>query len=215
LKEFVLSNNIFNNPAGSKLEREKPLDPIGEFLQNNSFSLVVVAAYAGVKGDSGKELTRCQARAVAVRQYLVEKYELDDKRIKTRAWENSQSGVGPQTASKFLFIAKLNRPEMQGPGVHWSAAACWAELMQQIFDDIYDPHTSFANRMDNLYQTFSTACNSSVSANQPVIATWIFQFHFCAPLCSPLPLSITLIILACNAGILLHSPMDVGSSALR
>lgn len=36
-----------------------------------------------------------------------------------------------------------------------------AGIIAQIFDDILDPHTSFANRLDNLYQTMTVACGIS------------------------------------------------------
>jgi phospholipid/cholesterol/gamma-HCH transport system substrate-binding protein len=102
-KEFVVPNEIFDSPDGSKLEREKPLIPIGEFLQGNPFGMVVVANYGGAKGDSGKALTRSQARALAVRQYLVDKYKLDDKRIKTKGMgKQAQGGYGPTDCIEIL-----------------------------------------------------------------------------------------------------------------
>jgi Zn-dependent protease with chaperone function len=39
-----------------------------------------------------------------------------------------------------------------------------AGLIDQIITNLTDVHTSFANRLDNLYQTLTTACNSSVEA---------------------------------------------------
>ena len=38
-----------------------------------------------------------------------------------------------------------------------------AGIISQIFDDILDPHTSFAFRMDNLYQSLTAACNANTS----------------------------------------------------
>ena len=44
---------------------------------------MVVAAYAGMKGDSDKDRKLAEARAFVVREYLVKNFKLDDTRIKT------------------------------------------------------------------------------------------------------------------------------------
>lgn len=85
LKKFVYNTkDIFKKPDAAKLKNEKSLNQVGEFLEKNSFGLVLVTAHTGLKGDSDKNLTLTQARAMSVRQYLVDNFRLDDTRIKTK-----------------------------------------------------------------------------------------------------------------------------------
>jgi phospholipid/cholesterol/gamma-HCH transport system substrate-binding protein len=83
-KKFELdAKGLFDKPDASKLKNDKPLKPVGEFLQNNRFGLVVVAALSGMKGDTAKENQLTLARAAVVRDYLVKNFRLDDTHIKT------------------------------------------------------------------------------------------------------------------------------------
>lgn len=74
---------LFDKPTTAKLKREKMLNDAGQFLEQTPFSLVVIAAYTDMKGDSEKDRTLTQGRAVAVRNYLVHNFKLDDTRVKT------------------------------------------------------------------------------------------------------------------------------------
>ncbi len=60
-----------------------------------------------------------------------------------------------------------------------------AGLITQIYDDILDPHTSFANRMDNLYQTLTAACSYSPST-RAFCSTYKNIFHPNFPPTAPL-----------------------------
>jgi len=51
-----------------------------------------VVASAGAEGDFAKDLTLSQARAMVVREYLVENYGFDDSHLKTL-------GLGKQTGA--------------------------------------------------------------------------------------------------------------------
>jgi outer membrane protein OmpA-like peptidoglycan-associated protein len=83
-KKFELdARGLFDKPDATKLKNDKPLKPVGEFLQNNPFGLVVVAALSGMKGDTGKDNQLTLARAAVVRDYLVKNFRLDDTHIKT------------------------------------------------------------------------------------------------------------------------------------
>jgi outer membrane protein OmpA-like peptidoglycan-associated protein len=102
MKEFLINSSQVFNGSGSKLEHGARLNTIGDFLQNNPFGLAVVAACTGMRGDSSEQLTRSRARAVAVRQYLVEKFKLDDLRIKTKGM-----GKQPQDAAGLADFVEI------------------------------------------------------------------------------------------------------------
>lgn len=60
-----------------------------------------------------------------------------------------------------------------------------AGLLNQWFDDIFNPHTSFANRIDNLYQTSSAACNLSPELNS-ICSKYKGMYHPNFPAGAPL-----------------------------
>jgi hypothetical protein len=72
------------------LKNQKSLNDGGEFLANNRFGFAVVVASAGMEGDAQKDLALTEARALVVREYLVENFGFDDSQLKTL-------GVGKQT----------------------------------------------------------------------------------------------------------------------
>lgn len=84
LRSFVFDGEkLFDKPTTAKLKREKMLNEAGQFLEQNRFGLVVIAASTDMKGDSQKDRTLTQARAAVVRTYLVQNFRVDDTRIKT------------------------------------------------------------------------------------------------------------------------------------
>jgi outer membrane protein OmpA-like peptidoglycan-associated protein len=81
-KEFVYeAGKIFDKPGNAKLKNEKALNEAGKFLEQNKFNLAAVAASTGT-GDTDKDRVLTQARAKVVRDYLVQNFKLDDKRVK-------------------------------------------------------------------------------------------------------------------------------------
>jgi len=76
------ANKIFDKPDNAKLKQGKPLNQAGAYLQSTPFGLVVTAA-SMEKGDTDKDRVLTEARATAVRNYLVAHYKLDDKKIRT------------------------------------------------------------------------------------------------------------------------------------
>lgn len=74
---------IFDKSDTAKLKKPKPLNEAGQYLEANPFGLAVVAVSADMKGDSDKDRALTQARAMVVREYLVQHFKVDDKRIKT------------------------------------------------------------------------------------------------------------------------------------
>jgi phospholipid/cholesterol/gamma-HCH transport system substrate-binding protein len=91
IKEFTYSaKQLFDKHDSAKLKDQKSLNAGGEFLANNQFGFAVVVVSAGMEGDTQKDLVLTAARAMVVREYLVEKFGFDDRQLKTL-------GVGKQT----------------------------------------------------------------------------------------------------------------------
>jgi hypothetical protein len=91
IKEFsIASRDLFDKADNAKLGNERLLKEAGAFLEQSKFSLAVVSA-SEVLGDSAKMRLQTQARALVVRDYLVENYRFDDTRLKTQ-------GLGKTTA---------------------------------------------------------------------------------------------------------------------
>ena len=83
-KEFTYpAKQLFEAQNSAKLKNQKSLNAGGEFLANNQFGLVVVVASAGMEGDTQKDLVLTEARAMVVREYLVENFGFDDSQLKT------------------------------------------------------------------------------------------------------------------------------------
>jgi phospholipid/cholesterol/gamma-HCH transport system substrate-binding protein len=94
IKEFSYSSKqLFDKQDSAKLKNQKSLNAGGEFLANNQFAFAVVVVSAGMEGDTQKDLVLTQARAMVVREYLVEKFGFDDTQLRTL-------GMGKQTAAK-------------------------------------------------------------------------------------------------------------------
>jgi phospholipid/cholesterol/gamma-HCH transport system substrate-binding protein len=100
IKEFTYpAKQLFDKQDTAKLKNQKSLKDSGEFLANNQFGFAVVVASAGMAGDSQKDLELTEARAMVVREYLVENFGFDDSQLKTLGMgkqtnTNSDSGWG-------------------------------------------------------------------------------------------------------------------------
>jgi phospholipid/cholesterol/gamma-HCH transport system substrate-binding protein len=94
VKEFTYSaKQLFDKQDSAKLKNQKSLNAGGEFLANNQFGFAVIVASAGMEGDTQKDLVLTEARAMVVREYLVENFGFDDSQLKTL-------GMGKQTDAK-------------------------------------------------------------------------------------------------------------------
>ncbi|MGD0568805.1 MAG: MlaD family protein [Candidatus Sulfotelmatobacter sp.] len=99
-KEFTYSaKQLFDKQDSAKLKNQKSLNEGGEFLANNQFGFAVVVASTGMEGDTQKDLVLTQARAMVVREYLVENFGFDDSQLKTLGMgkesdTNSDAGWG-------------------------------------------------------------------------------------------------------------------------
>jgi phospholipid/cholesterol/gamma-HCH transport system substrate-binding protein len=84
IKEFTYqTKQLFDAQNTAKLKNQKSLNAGGEFLANNQFGVVVIVASAGMEGDTQKDLVLSEARAMVVREYLVENFGFDDSQVKT------------------------------------------------------------------------------------------------------------------------------------
>lgn len=92
MKQFTYpAKQLFDKEGSAKLKNQKTLNDGGEFLAGNQFGVAVVVASTS-KGDSQKSLVLTQARAMVVREYLVENFGFDDSQLKT-------FGTGKQTGA--------------------------------------------------------------------------------------------------------------------
>jgi phospholipid/cholesterol/gamma-HCH transport system substrate-binding protein len=91
IKTFTFdAKQLFDKPTSGKLKNKKALSEVGDYLQKQKFGLAVVVSAAGLKGDTDKMLLLTQAQSAVVRNYLVQNFQLDDKRIKTMGLGKSE-----------------------------------------------------------------------------------------------------------------------------
>lgn len=84
LKKFTFAaKDLFAKADTAQLKHKKPLNEVGSFLEQNAFTLVVVQAFSGLKGDQDENLTLTQAQAMVVRTYLADRFDVDDGKVKT------------------------------------------------------------------------------------------------------------------------------------
>ena len=82
VKQFAFDEkDLFAKPDTAKLSKAKVLDEVGAFLQSGNFGLAVIQAETGPTGEKANEIS--EARAMVVRQYLADKFKVDDTRVKT------------------------------------------------------------------------------------------------------------------------------------
>jgi len=74
------------------MKNQKSLKAAGDFLTQNPVGVAVVAVSAGMDGDAQKDLVLTEARAMVIREYLVENFGFDDSQLKTL-------GMGKQTGA--------------------------------------------------------------------------------------------------------------------
>jgi phospholipid/cholesterol/gamma-HCH transport system substrate-binding protein len=90
------AKQLFGKVDTAKLKNQKSLDAAGDFLTDTDFGVAVVAAYSSMEGDAGKDLVLSQGRALVVREYLVENFGFDDRRLKTLGM-GKKTGTSPET----------------------------------------------------------------------------------------------------------------------
>jgi len=84
IKDFTYqSKDLFDKQDSAKLKGQKALNAAGEFLAANDFGVAVIEVSSGSIGSSDADLTLAQARAMVVRDYIVQHYGFDDTKLKT------------------------------------------------------------------------------------------------------------------------------------
>jgi len=84
VKEFTYqAKDIFSKQDAAKLKGQKALNPAGEYLAGNDFGLAVIEVSTGTSGSSDTDHTLAQARALVVRDYIVQHFGFDDTKLKT------------------------------------------------------------------------------------------------------------------------------------
>jgi phospholipid/cholesterol/gamma-HCH transport system substrate-binding protein len=115
IKEFAYSSKqLFDKQDSAKLKNQKSLNAGGEFLANNQFAFAVVVVSAGMEGDTQKDLVLTQARAMVVREYLVEKFGFDDTQLRTLGM-GKQPDAGWGTVKIVIYPAGTEIPPNKRP----------------------------------------------------------------------------------------------------
>jgi phospholipid/cholesterol/gamma-HCH transport system substrate-binding protein len=113
-KEFTYqAKQIFDKPDTAKLKNPKALNQAGAFLENNRFGLAVVAGQTDMKGDTDKNRLLTEARAMVVRDYLVQNFKLDDTRIKTIGQGKVADASTPGEVQILIYPAGTSAPNAQ------------------------------------------------------------------------------------------------------
>jgi hypothetical protein len=84
LKVFTYTTReLFEARDSAKIKSQKSLNAGGDFLAQNQFGVAVVVVSTGMDGDTQKDLVLTEARAMVIREYLVENFGFDDSQLKT------------------------------------------------------------------------------------------------------------------------------------
>jgi phospholipid/cholesterol/gamma-HCH transport system substrate-binding protein len=84
LKSFTYTaKQLFDSRDTAKLKDQKSLKAAGDFLAQNPFGVAVVVVSTGMEGDTQKDLVLTEARAMVIREYLVENFGFDDSQLMT------------------------------------------------------------------------------------------------------------------------------------
>jgi phospholipid/cholesterol/gamma-HCH transport system substrate-binding protein len=115
LKTFSFnSKQLFDKEDTAKPRNQKSLRTAGEFLADTEFGVAVVVVSTGGTGDEKQDLVLTQARAMVVRDYLVNNFSFDDKELKTMGLgrgKNATSGSGWGTVEIIVYP-----PDAEVPG---------------------------------------------------------------------------------------------------
>ncbi|MGO9323279.1 MAG: MlaD family protein [Terracidiphilus sp.] len=83
---------IFDDHDSAKLKDQKTLKDAGDFLAQTQFGVAVVVVSTGMDGDTQKDLVLTEARAMVIREYLVENFGFDDSQLKIMG-QGKQAGA--------------------------------------------------------------------------------------------------------------------------
>ena len=77
------ARQLFDGRASAKMTDQKTLKAAGDFLAQKQFGLAVIVVSNGMDGDTQKDLVLTEARAMVIREYLVENFGFDDTQLRT------------------------------------------------------------------------------------------------------------------------------------
>jgi len=77
------TKELFDKRDSAKLKNQKSLKPAGEFLAQNKFGFAVIVVSSSMEGDAQKDLVLTEARAMVIRQYLIDNFGFDDSQLRT------------------------------------------------------------------------------------------------------------------------------------
>jgi phospholipid/cholesterol/gamma-HCH transport system substrate-binding protein len=84
LKTFTFdAKQLFDKVDTAKPKNQKSLRAAGQYLADNEFGIAVIVVSTSMAGDTEKDLVLTQARAMVVREYLVQNFGFDDAEVKT------------------------------------------------------------------------------------------------------------------------------------
>lgn len=114
LKTFTFdSKELFDKADTAKPKNQKSLRAAGQFLADTEFGVAVVAVSTGLTGEAQKDVVLAQARAMVVRDYLVNNFSFDDAQLKTMGLGKSK-GRGPVsnwgTVEIIIYPAETEAP---------------------------------------------------------------------------------------------------------
>ena len=127
------TKQLFDKQDSAKLKNQKSLSAGGEFLANNPFGFAVVVASAGMEGDTQKDLVLTEARAMVVREYLVENFGFDDSQLKTLGMgkqTDANSAAGWGTVQILIYPAGTEIPPSKQPPAATSSKAAPDQAVQ-------------------------------------------------------------------------------------
>jgi phospholipid/cholesterol/gamma-HCH transport system substrate-binding protein len=73
---------LFDGRDSAKMKDQKNLKDAGDFLAQAPFGVAVIVVSTGMDGDTQKDLLLTEARAMVIREYLVENFGFDDSQLK-------------------------------------------------------------------------------------------------------------------------------------
>jgi outer membrane protein OmpA-like peptidoglycan-associated protein len=86
------ATQLFDGRDSAAMKNQKTLNDAGNFLAQTQFGVAVIVVSTGMDGDTQKDLVLTEARAMVIREYLVENFGFDDSQLKTL-------GMGKQTGA--------------------------------------------------------------------------------------------------------------------
>jgi phospholipid/cholesterol/gamma-HCH transport system substrate-binding protein len=140
LKTFTYSaKELFGGRDSAKLKNQKSLKEGGEFLAQNQFGVAVVVVSASMEGDTQKEQVLTEARAMVIREYLVENFGFDDSQLKTMGMgKQANAGQGGEegTIQILIFPTGTENPSAkQTPSAAASKATTSSSAAAQKTED--------------------------------------------------------------------------------